>query len=112
MTNVGLLGTIATAAGVAMLSGSQIVALQQSPTSARWITAWGASQQTLGTTTVTNATVRMIARVTIPGEAVRVRIDNSFGTTPLVIGNAFVGQRIQGAALAAGSNRQLSSPRP
>src|SRR4029450_6964764 len=38
---------------------------------------------------------------------VRIRIDNTFGTIPLVIGKTFVGQRIQGAALAAGSNRQV-----
>ena len=73
----------------------------------RWITAWGSSQQELGTTVVTNATVRMIARVTIGGDAVRIRLDNTYGTSPLKIGGAYVGQRVQGAALAAGSNRQI-----
>jgi lysophospholipase L1-like esterase len=106
MTSVGKLRT-AIAAGATLLFGSAIVAVQQAPVSDRWITAWGTSQQTLGTSTVTHATVRMIARVTIPGEAVRLRVDNTFGTVPLVIGNAYVGQRIQGAALAAGSNRQV-----
>jgi lysophospholipase L1-like esterase len=83
------------------------VALQQPARSARWVTAWSTSQQTLGTTAISNATVRMIARVTIPGEAVRIRFDNAFGTAPLVIGKVYVGQRIQGATLAAGSNRQV-----
>jgi lysophospholipase L1-like esterase len=46
--------------------------------------------------------------VTIAGEAVRIRLDNTFGTTPLAIGKAYVGQRVQGATLAAGSNRQVS----
>ena len=78
------------------------------PPAAAWITAWGTSQQALGTMTITNATVRMIARVTIPGDAVRIRLDNTFGTGPVVIGKAYVGQRVQGATLAAGSNRQLS----
>ena len=95
------------AAGAALLAGSAVAAIQPPPSSARWITAWATSQQALGTATVTQATVRMIARVTIPGEAVRVRIDNTFGTVPLVIGTAYVGQRIQGAALASGSNRQV-----
>ena len=98
---------LAIAAGAALLAGSAVAAIQPPPASARWITAWATSQQALGTATVTNATVRMIARVTIPGEAVRVRIDNTFGAAPLVIGKAYVGQRIQGAALAAGSNRQV-----
>jgi lysophospholipase L1-like esterase len=76
--------------------------------SGTWITAWGTSQQGLGMTAVSNATVRMIARVTIPGEAVRIRLDNTFGTTPLRIGAAYVGHRIQAAALAKGSNRRVT----
>src|SRR6185295_262202 len=107
MKDVGLLIRTAIAASVTLLSGAAIVALQQPPASARWITAWATSQQALGTTAVTHATVRMIARVTIPGEAVRIRVDNTFGTVPLVIATAYVGLRIQGAALAAGSNRQV-----
>jgi lysophospholipase L1-like esterase len=98
---------MAITAGAALLAGSAVASIQPPPPSARWITAWATSQQALGTATVTRATVRMIARVTIPGEAVRVRIDNTFGTVPLVIATAYVGQRIQGAALAAGSNRQV-----
>ena len=49
----------------------------------------------------------MIARVTIPGEAVRIRLDNAFGASPLSVGKAYVGLRIQGAALATHSNRQV-----
>jgi lysophospholipase L1-like esterase len=101
------------AAVVALLLGSGIVALEPQrsssatwTSSAKWITAWGSSQQGLGMTTLTNATVRMVARVTIPGEAVRIRLDNTFGTSPLAIGRAYVGQRVQGPALATGSNRQ------
>jgi lysophospholipase L1-like esterase len=72
-----------------------------------WIAAWGTSQQALGAAQLTNATVRMIARVTIPGDAVRIRLDNTYGTSAVVIGTAYVGQRIQGADLAVGSNRPV-----
>jgi len=71
-----------------------------------WVTAWGTSQQALGTAMITNATVRMIARVTIPGDAVRIRLDNTFGVQPVTIGKAYVGLRVQGPALAIGSDRQ------
>jgi len=71
------------------------------------MTAWGTSQQGLGTDAVTNTTVRMIARVTLSGGAVRIRLDNTFGAAPLAVGKAYVGPRIQGAALATGSNRQV-----
>ncbi|MET0211557.1 MAG: GDSL-type esterase/lipase family protein [Vicinamibacterales bacterium] len=75
---------------------------------ATWVTGWGTSQQALGDSQITNATVRMIARITIPGEGVRIRLDNTFGTEPVKIGRAFVGLRIQGAAVAAGSNRPVT----
>jgi hypothetical protein len=73
-----------------------------------WVTAWGTSQQALADTTITNATVRLIARATVPGDAVRVRLDNSFGPEAVRIARAYVGARVQGAALAAGSNRPLT----
>jgi lysophospholipase L1-like esterase len=50
----------------------------------------------------------MIARVTIPGDSIRVRLDNGFGTEPVKIGRAYIGARIQGAVLAAGTNRPLT----
>lgn len=76
--------------------------------STRWVTAWSTSQQVLGDDRISNATVRMLARVTVPGEAIRVRLDNTFGTEPVAIGRAFVGYRVRGALLAAGSNRPLT----
>lgn len=85
-----------------------LVAAQDSTGRATWVTAWGTSQQTLGDTQITNATVRLIARVTIPGDGVRIRLDNAFGTTPVTIGRAYVGYRIQGAAVAAGSNHPIT----
>ena len=106
--------SVALAAALALLLESGTPAQQQPPAAARWITAWGTSQQGLGQNVVTNTTVRMIARVTVSGEAVRIRLDNTFGTAPLTVGKAYVGQRIQQAALAAGSNRQVlfnASPR-
>ena len=73
-----------------------------------WVTAWGTSQQGLADTRITNATVRMIARVTLPGESVRVRLDNTFGPGPVIFGKASIGPRIRGPALAAGMVRFLT----
>src|SRR5258708_7795090 len=52
-----------------------------------WTTAWATSQQVLGQTRVSNATLRLIARVTAPGDAIRLRFDNTFGTAPVTFGN-------------------------
>ncbi len=73
-----------------------------------WVTAWSTSQQVLGDTAITNATVRLIARVTAPGDAVRIRLDNGFGADSIRIARAYVGLRVQGSLIAAGSNRQVT----
>jgi len=72
-----------------------------------WVTAWGTSQQGLSETKISNATVRMIARVTIPGDTLRLRLDNSFGKTPVVFSHASIGPRVRGPALAAGLIRTV-----
>jgi lysophospholipase L1-like esterase len=81
-----------------------------------WVAAWSTSQQALSSTTITNRTIRMLARVTVGGDTVRIRLDNAFGTTPVTVGRAFVGvQRVtrsgdsssRSASLLGGSNRPL-----
>ena len=95
------------AASVALLMAFGGPAWGQAP-GASWVTAWSTSQQVLADSRVTNATVRMIVRVTVPGDAVRIRLDNAFGQEPVTIGRAFVGYRVRGPLLAAGSNRPLT----
>ena len=95
-------GLVATA--IALLAGQ---ALAQD-SSQGWVTAWGASQQGLGEASISNATVRMIARVTIPGDSIRIRLDNTFGTAPVIFGNGRVGPRIQGPAVAATLNKPVT----
>ena len=73
-----------------------------------WVAAWATSQQGLGDTKITDATVRMVARVTIPGDSVRVRLDNTFGTAPVTFGKATIGPRVRGPAVAAGLVKPLT----
>jgi lysophospholipase L1-like esterase len=73
-----------------------------------WVTAWATSQQALGMAKISNATVRMIARVTLPGDSVRVRLDNTFGTAPVEFGKATIGLRTRGPAVAAGLLKPLT----
>ena len=73
----------------------------------RWVTTWATSQQGLDQSRVTNATVRMIARVTAGGESIQIRLDNGYGTEPLQIGAASVAHRMRGADLVPGTNHQL-----
>jgi len=82
----------------------------------RWIAAWGTSQELYGSTTLTNRTVRMFARVSIGGQAVRIRLDNTFSPAPVTFGRVYVGQQLvkrsgdsasRNARLLPGSNRQV-----
>jgi lysophospholipase L1-like esterase len=92
------------AAIAAVLASGVLVGGAQ--TSGRWITAWGTSQQALSGP-FSNGTVRVIARTSIPGDAIRIRIDNAYGTTPLKIGKAYVGWRRGGATVFPGTNHQV-----
>ena len=93
---------------IAGLLGSDVFARPQQPAAGNWVTGWGTSQQALGMTAVSNATVRMIARITIPGDAVRIRLDNTYGPAPLKIGKAFIGWRRGGATIVPASNRPVT----
>ena len=85
------------AIGLTLLCSAGFLALQRESEPTSWVTAWSTSQSGLGRTMINNATVRMIARVSLPGEAVRIRLDNTFSTSPLRIGRAFVGHRVRNA---------------
>ena len=74
---------------------------------ARWRTAWATSQQTAASSALANTTVRLIARVTVAGDSLRVRLDNTYGKTALRVGKAHAALQWRGAALVTGSNRPV-----
>ena len=78
-------------------------------TAQQWVAAWGSSMQSASpdSWTVTNASVRLLARSTIGGDRVRVRLENTFGDEPLTIGAASVAVQRTRAAVVEGSSRPL-----
>ncbi|GAA4893157.1 SGNH/GDSL hydrolase family protein [Streptomyces coeruleoprunus] len=82
----------------------------------QWRGAWAASPHGAGETFVpnwsregfANHTLRQVVRVTTGGTRARVELSNRYGTTPLRIAGATVARSDQGAAVRAGSVRQLS----
>jgi lysophospholipase L1-like esterase len=67
-----------------------------------WVAAWSTSQQGRADAKISNATARMIARVTLPGDSVRIRLDNTFGTAPVTFAHATLAPRVRGPAVAMG----------
>jgi lysophospholipase L1-like esterase len=58
-----------------------------------------------------NQTLRLIVHTSIGGDEVRVRISNTFGTAPLVIGAARVALRRSGASIVPETDRALTFSR-
>jgi lysophospholipase L1-like esterase len=76
----------------------------------RWVGTWAASPAGLADTPspFDDQTVRLIVHTSLGGNQVRVRISNTFGTTPLVIGAAHIALRDRGAAIVAATDRPLT----
>lgn len=55
-----------------------------------------------------NQTVRMIARTSIAGRRLRIKLANVFGSTPLAVGAAHIAIRKADSEIVAGSDRALS----
>ena len=105
----GKSGLLATAASVTVIAAALLLPTDGAVAqNAPFVSAWGASQQGQGEAKISNATVRMIARVTIGGDAVRIRLDNTFGKTPVTFANASIAPRVRGAAVAVGEVKPLT----
>ena len=92
-------------------------AVSDSQGSSKWFSAWTISVgHRMGPTftganfapNLTGQTVRMIVRPNIAGNAVRVRVENTQATTPVVFSGAFIGQVASGAAVVPGTNVRLT----
>ena len=84
-----------------------------------WIAAWGTAQQLMQPARaipsaqtppprVSGQTVRMVARLTASGSALRVALSNSFGFAPVRIDAAHVAEHAGEGAMRAGSGRALT----
>jgi lysophospholipase L1-like esterase len=75
-----------------------------------WTATWSASlaPPVASDSRFANQTLRQIARISVGGDEVRVRISNEHGTRPLVIGAAHVAIAGAGAAIRPGTDRVLT----
>lgn len=77
-------------------------------TDIHWVGTWTTTPAPVEGVALGNQTIRMIARLSIGGDRVRVRLSNACGTRRLAVGAAHVGLRGDGAALVPGSGRPLT----
>jgi lysophospholipase L1-like esterase len=78
----------------------------------QWVGTWGTAPAgpplPAQLQTFNDQTLRLIVHTSIGGKQVRIRISNTFGTTPLRIGEAHIALREGGASIIAGSDRPLT----
>ena len=65
-----------------------------------WFTSWAQSQDGHADAPVSGQSLRMITHLSQGGDAVRVRLQNTFGTGPLTIGHATAGLSTSGAEVS------------
>jgi lysophospholipase L1-like esterase len=109
-----LLIAAAVLAAAAGLAGPGSHARAAASTS-RWVATWGASPMAPTTLDANPAvagfsdqTVRNIIYTSVGGPQIRIRLSNTFGTTPLRVGLVSVGAAAAGAQLVSGSRRAVT----
>jgi lysophospholipase L1-like esterase len=73
-----------------------------------WVGTWTTTPAPVEGVALGNQTLRMIARVSIGGSRVRVRLSNAYGLRKLAVGAAHVALRSEGAGIVPGSDRPLT----
>jgi lysophospholipase L1-like esterase len=97
---------------------------QEAKNQEHWVATWGtaqllvrppapqaaaanAPQATPGARGFSNQTIRMIARVSIGGRRLRVKLSNAFNSAPLTVGAARIALRAKDSEIVSGSDRPL-----
>jgi lysophospholipase L1-like esterase len=104
------------AAGLLAVAGFGLPSLPAIAQSAwnteQWVGTWGTAPAgpplPAQLQTFNDQTLRLIVHTSIGGKSVRIKISNTFGTTPLRIGEAHIALRQSGASIVAGSDRPLT----
>ncbi|MEV0263357.1 SGNH/GDSL hydrolase family protein [Streptomyces sp. NPDC050617] len=96
------------------LPAASATAAERAPAgrSQHWVGGWGTAMTPPGTsgysaTGFADRTLRMVERLSAGGSAVRLRLTNAYGTSPLDLGAVTVARRAKGAAVEPGSSREV-----
>ncbi len=105
---VRTLAVLGAVTAATVLSGAPALAGDRD--AARWVATWAtgpAGPAPGATPRFDNQTVRYIVHTSVGGDRVRVKLSNTFGAEPIVIGAAHVARRLAGASIERSSDRRL-----
>jgi lysophospholipase L1-like esterase len=100
-------------AALAMLASTNLLVASSVRTSGeakQWIGTWATAPQASvrgPVQTFQNQTLRLIVHTSASGKKVRIKISNTFGSEPLIIGSAHIARRAAGADIDPTSDRNL-----
>lgn len=72
-----------------------------------WVSSWGAAPVAAGPA-LSSRTIRQVIRTSLGGTAVRIRLSNLFGSTPLAVGPVRVARSEGGPAIQAGTDQGVT----
>jgi lysophospholipase L1-like esterase len=73
-----------------------------------WVGTWAAAPAPAEGGAFSNQTLRMMPRISLGGQRLRVHVSNAYGSRPLAIGAAQVALRDKGPGIVPGSSRPLT----
>ncbi|MEK8143444.1 hypothetical protein NKH18_18990 [Streptomyces sp. M10(2022)] len=98
-------------AGLGLGPGVRVRA-RRPPSRLPWFTSWAQSQERLAAKPVSNQSLRVITHLSQGGSALRIRIQNTFGTAPLTVDNATVGISRNDASITGRTRAVTFAGRP
>jgi hypothetical protein len=96
---------------LAVVVGIEFAGADAGGSSTRWIGTWAAAPQPFmpgRLATFRNQTLRLVVHTSIGGTRLRIRLSNTYGDRPLVVGGAHVARRTAGPDVDPTSDRALT----
>lgn len=83
---------------------------KEQPVAEDWVGSWatGPAGPASAAKQYSNQTLRLIVHTSVGGNAVRIKISNTFGSDPLVIGAAHIALRAKAASIVPGTDHALT----
>jgi lysophospholipase L1-like esterase len=106
-----VLGLLFLSAALGLGAAADQAMAEKNSCSARWIGTWATSAQPLlpdALEAYQNQSLRLIVHTSAGGARVRIKISNTYGDEPLIIGGAHIGRRLTGADIEPRSDRKLT----
>src|SRR5882724_1236535 len=106
-----VLGSLFLGAALGLSAAADQAIAEKNSRGAQWIGTWATAAQPFlpgALETYQNQSLRLIVHTSAGGARVRIKISNTYGDEPLIVGGAHIGRRRSGADIEPTSDRPLT----